>query len=123
MKTAFIYAWVLMSVFTMSHATAADEAAGNRGSELRQMMHDHQQMTQDVLGMMKETMGIFRYLDQKPTGKEKQRLEEMMAKLEKIMKKEKEMAQHQDDIMGRRLCCCVLLPLLGRLGPLCSLAF
>jgi len=102
MKTAFIYAWVLMSVFAMGHATAADEAAGNRGSELRQMMHDRQQMTQDVLGMMKETMGIIRNLDQKPTGKEKQRLEEMMAKLEKIMKKEKEMAQHQDDIMGRR---------------------
>jgi len=102
MKTAFIYAWVLMSVFAMGHATAADEAAGNRGSELRQMMHDRQQMTQDVLGMMKETMGIIRNLDQKPTGKEKQRLEEMMAKLEQIMKKEKEMAQHQDDIMGRR---------------------
>src|SRR3569832_576233 len=102
MKTAFIYAWVLLFVFTLWHATAADEAAGNRGSELRQMMHDRQQKTQDALGMMKETMGIIRNLDQKQTGKEKKRLEEMMTKLEQIMEKEKEMAQHQDDIMGRR---------------------
>src|SRR3569833_53559 len=99
MKTAFIYAWVLMSDYAMGHATAADEAAGNRGSELRQMMHARQQMPHDVLGMMKETMGIIRNLDQKPSGKVMLRLEEMMAKLDQIMEKEKEMAQHLDDIL------------------------
>src|SRR3569832_2035634 len=98
MKTAFIYAWVLMSVFTMCHATAADEAAGNRGSELRQMMHVRQQMTQDVLGMMKETMGIIRNLDQKPTGKEMLCFVVLLVFFVFFLVLEKEMTQHQDDI-------------------------
>ena len=101
MKTAFINAWVLMSVFTMSHATAADEAAGNRGSELRQMMHARQQMTHVVLGLLLVSLGFFCFLVLLPTGKEKLCLVVMMAKLEQIMKKEKKKTQHQENIKGR----------------------
>lgn len=103
MKTISFCAWILMSVMIMQGAAmAADDGANSGGSQLRQMMHDRQQMTQDVLAMMKETMDIIRNLDRKPTLKEKQRLEEMMAKLDQIMQKEKEMAQRQDELMRRR---------------------
>lgn len=101
-KLSLLTAMCLSLFFAQTPAKAGDDMTKGEQPAWRMMMHDRQQMTQDVLGMMKETMAIIRNLNHKPSDAEKARLDEMMSKLDVIMEKEKKMARSQEEMMDKR---------------------
>ena len=96
--------WGLVSP---SWAAEADNTAGAR------MERQYQNMTDELIGMMKETVGIIMHLDHAPTAEEKRQLAEIMQRLDAMQLKQQQAMQdirdqldtirrQQDDFMDRQ---------------------
>ncbi|MDX1253091.1 MAG: hypothetical protein IDH49_12725 [Gammaproteobacteria bacterium] len=100
MRTPKIFtAFALAGALFTGHAFAAD-AAGMPGDATkdhktmwRGMMKEHQQTMMEVKGMLKDVMVILKDLNHQPSAADRQKLADHVARLDEIMKKEKEMAE------------------------------
>ncbi len=101
-KIPVLILMLMSSLLAQAPANAGDDTDKGDHPDWRMMMHERQQMTQDVLGMMKETMAIIRNLNHKPSDAEKARLGEMMSKLDGFMEKEKKRGQQHEEMMEKR---------------------
>ncbi len=60
-------------------------------SDYKMMMQERHQMMNDMMSMMKTTMGILRDLNHTPSAEQKKQLSEMMAKMDQMMSRHDEM--------------------------------
>lgn len=97
MKTGkSLMAGVLAMMVTGSGALfAADDMmkGDDQWKDFRMMMTQRSEMMRDMMAMQKETMMIIRNLNHKPSGEEKQRLDEMMGKLDDMIKQDREVSK------------------------------
>jgi hypothetical protein len=96
----------------------ADEEKPGDHSQLSEMEQQRQSATEELMSILKETMGILRNLDGKPSADEKKRLDAMISRLDVLLVQQQEMMQRmqeelqeeqqkeilqlQDDILRRR---------------------
>ena len=69
-------------------------AAGDKSAE---SIHQYQNMTEELMGMLKETMGILRNLDRAPTAEEKRQLDEMMGRMDVMLRQQRNMMKDMQD--------------------------
>ena len=60
-------------------------------------VHQYRNVTEELMIMLKETMGILRNLDHAPTAEEKKHLMKMMARLDDMLKQQQTMTQDLKD--------------------------
>ena len=68
-----------------------------KSAESASMVHHYQNMTEELMGMLKETMGILRNLDRAPTVDEKRQLDEMMGRMDVMLKQQRNMMKDMQD--------------------------
>lgn len=79
---------VIFMAFFVLLTPDADSKMGGPGMHEGQYMHE-------VMGMLKETMGILKGLNHKPTADEKKRLGEMINKLDGLTSKHNKMMKNR----------------------------
>lgn len=86
-------------------AWAGNEKSGGNPPGL-EMEQQRQSATEELMGMLKETMGMLRNLDGKPSADDKKRLDAMMARLNVLLAQQKEMmrrlVEEQKQFMQRQ---------------------
>lgn len=93
--TVFALAGALAAgnAFAADTAGATGEATKDHKTMWRGMMKEHQQTMMEVKGMLKDVMVILKDLNHQPSAADRQKLTDNIARLDEIMKKEKEMAE------------------------------
>ena len=87
--------------------------AGSDEAQSAREVQQYRSMTEELMVMLKETMGIIRSLDHAPTAEEKKQLSEMMARLDAMLQHQQRSMQdirdqldiikrQQDDFMDRQ---------------------
>ena len=89
----------LSIVITPAFADMSEKKGDMMGGDM--MMKDHQGMCQDAMGILKETMTILKDMNHTPSAEQKKKLEEMITKIDGIMKKHKEM-KHREERMEKK---------------------
>jgi hypothetical protein len=83
----FVMSWWLSSPLWAE----AEKSAGSR------TVQQDQSTTEELMSMLKETMGILRNLDHAPSADEKRHLGEMMGRLDVMLKQQQQMMQDLRD--------------------------
>lgn len=73
------------------------------GDGYRMMYREHHQVTQDMMMMLKDVMGILKGMNHHPTAEEKERLGKMMDKLDKMMAEHEDMMKKAKDYHEKRM--------------------
>ncbi|MFZ3114277.1 MAG: hypothetical protein WA133_11800 [Syntrophales bacterium] len=102
--TALLLAEViaLSIVITPVFADMSEEKGGMMGGGMmmeqgKMMMKDHQGMCQDAMGILKETMIILKNMNHTPSAEQKKKLEEMITKIDGIMRKHEDMMKYRKE--------------------------
>ncbi len=68
-------------------------------ADYKMMMQERHAMMNDMLSMMKTTMGILRDLNHQPSAEQKRQLSEMMARMDQMMASSDKMHKMMKDMM------------------------
>ena len=95
----------LLAVTLMASTAMAEKKDGMMGQDgmMGSMMAEHQQMGQDMMGMLKETMSILKDMNHQPGAAQKQRLDEMMGRLDAMMEQHKSMMEKKQEWKDKRM--------------------
>ena len=98
-----LVATVLMTGTVM--ADAGPHMGMMRGSDdnYRMMYQEHNQMSHDIMMMLKDVMGILKGMNHHPTAEEKERLNKMMDKLDKMMAAQEDMVKKAREFHEKRM--------------------
>lgn len=96
---------VLALAVTMMMATDAVARGGDKMDN--GMMHDkmvgHHEMTTEVMGMFKETLVILKDMNHTPTAAQKKRLEEMITRMDEVIKTHEERMKNACDWKQKKM--------------------
>jgi len=110
-NTGFVLSALLALTLMASTATAEkkDGKMGNPCAMMGQdgmmgsMMQERHQMGQEMMEMLKETMSILKGLNHQPTAAEKQKLGEMIGRMDAIMEKHKTMMEKKQEWKDKKM--------------------
>jgi len=94
--------FAVMSLFlplclaAQSPVWADDEKPGGN-PQWSEMEQRRQSVTEELMSMLKETMGILRNLDSKPSADEKKRLDAMISRLNVLLAQQQEMMKRMQE--------------------------
>lgn len=96
---------VLALALTMMMSTDAAARSGDKMD--KGMMYDkmagHHEMTTEVMGMFKETLVILKDMNHTPTAAQKKRLEEMITRMDEVIKKHEEHMKNACDWKQKKM--------------------
>lgn len=93
--TAFALAGALFAgnTFAADAAGASGDSRKDHSAMWREMMKEHHEAMTEIKGMLKDVMVVLKDLNHQPSAADRQKLSSNIARLDDIIKKEKEMAE------------------------------
>jgi hypothetical protein len=89
---------VMLSVMlAMSWWMTTPSWAGGEDRSGTMAERQYQSVTEELMGMLKETMSIIRNLDHAPTAEEKRQLAEMMSRLDAMLRQQQQVMEDMRD--------------------------
>ena len=98
-----LVATVLMTGVAMADSGPHMGMMGGPDDSYRTMFKERYQMSQDMMMMLKDVMGIIKGMNHHPTAEEQERLGKMMDKLDKMMATQEDMMKKAKELHEKRM--------------------